>query len=136
MKLAGGSLTNSTISGANVTITGAANLSLNNGAINNGGTLKNSTQGTIEVMGGASNALGGTVTNPAGGLIKVDNNTHLALQTGTYSNAGTISMNSTGNADGTDHQRTQCDPGGRRYADHVEQRSESHLRSGHRGHAD
>ena len=96
--VAGGSLVNSTISGANVTVTGASSLLLNNGAINNGGTLKNSTQGTIEVVGGASNALGGTVTNPAGGLIKIDNNTHLALQSGTYTNAGTISMNSTGNA--------------------------------------
>ena len=135
VKLGGGSLTNSTISGANVTVTGAVSLLLNNGAIDNGGTLKNSTQGIIEVIGGASNALGGTVTNPAGGQIKIDNNTHLALQSGTYTNAGTISMNSTGNATELIVSAPSVTLARRWYAHDVQQCAEPDLRRGDRGHA-
>jgi hypothetical protein len=94
--LANGTLTGSTISGANVTVTGTSTVGLSNGSIL-GGTLKNSTTGTIEALSGSfSNELSGTVTNPAGGVIKIDNNAGLTLGAGTYTNAGTITLNSSG----------------------------------------
>ena len=89
VKLTGGSLVNSTISGASVTVSGSGTLQLNGGVINNG-TLANS--GTIEAAEG-SNGLGGTVTNSATGLIQLDSNTTTTLS-GNVANAGAITMNS------------------------------------------
>jgi hypothetical protein len=92
--LAGGSLKNSTISGATVTVAGSGNLQLNDGSIVSG-TLNNSA--AMEIVGDSyTNALGGTVTNAASGVIKIDDHAYLTLQSGTYTNAGTISMNSAG----------------------------------------
>ena len=90
--LAGGSLKNSTISGATVTVAGSGNLQLSDGSIVSG-TLNNSA--AMEIVGDSyTNALGGTVTNAASGVIKIDDHAYLTLQAGTYTNAGTISMNS------------------------------------------
>jgi hypothetical protein len=89
-------VTNTTVNGGNVTLTGAANLSLTNGVIH-GGTLTNSATGTIEVLGGFNNVLGGAITNPAGGLLKIDNNTGLTLEGGTYTKLGAVQINSSGN---------------------------------------
>ncbi len=89
-------VTSSTINGGTVTLTGAANLQLSNGTIHSGSTLNNSATGTIEVLAG-SNTLGGTVNNPAGGVIKVDNNTLLNLENGSYPKLGSVTLNSTGN---------------------------------------
>ena len=95
--LAGGSLKNSTISGATVTVAGSGNLQLNDGSIVSG-TLNNSA--AMEIVGDSyTNALGGTVTNAASGVIKIDDHAYLTLQAGTYTNAGTISMNSAGSTD-------------------------------------
>ena len=41
--------------------------------------------------------MGGTVNNPAGGLIKIDNGAIVKLQNGSYANGGSITLNSTGN---------------------------------------
>jgi filamentous hemagglutinin len=90
-------VTNTTIDGGNVTLTGSANLQLTNGVIHGGSTLSNSSTGTMEILGGFANALGGTITNPAGGLLKIDNNTGMKLESGTYTNLGTVQLNSAGN---------------------------------------
>ncbi len=92
--LAGGGMTSSTISGATVTVGGTGDLQLNNSSIING-TLNNSA--TIETVSSFGSVLGGSVTNTASGAIKIDNNTGLSFQAGTVNNAGTISLNSTGN---------------------------------------
>ena len=88
-------LTNSTINGGAVTLTGAALLQLNNGTIHGGSTLTNSATGTIEVLG-STNTLGGTINNSAGGTFKIDNGAVLDLETGTYSQLGTLQLNSSG----------------------------------------
>jgi hypothetical protein len=93
VNLAGGSLSNSTISGANVTVVGTGDLTLTNGTINNG-TLSNSAK--IETLnGGFGNVLGGTITNTSAGVIQIDNNTALTLTAG-IANAGAITMNASG----------------------------------------
>jgi fibronectin-binding autotransporter adhesin len=89
-------LTASTINGGAVTLTGAATLQLNNGTIHGGSTLTNSATGTIEVLG-SINTLGGTINNSAGGTFKIDNGAILDLEAGTYSQLGTLQLNSTGN---------------------------------------
>ncbi len=92
----GGTVIDSTvISGGNVTLTGASTLQLASGTIG-GETITNSSTGTIEVLSG-TNALGGTINNSAGGLLKIDNNAVLDLQGGTYSQLGTVQLNSSGN---------------------------------------
>jgi hypothetical protein len=90
LALAGGSLTNTTVNGATATV-GSGNLQWNN-AMLTGGTLTNKAQ--IETTGSFSNTVGGTVTNAATGLIQIDDNAGLNLQAGTYTNAGTITLNS------------------------------------------
>src|SRR6266851_3190111 len=89
-------LTNSTVNGGAVTLTGAATLQLINGTIHGGSTLTNSATGTIEVVSN-TNTLGGTINNSAGGTFKIDNGATLNLETGTYSQLGTVQMNSSGN---------------------------------------
>jgi hypothetical protein len=88
---------NSTINGGTITLTGAADLQLNAATVE-GGTLTNSTTGTIEALSFTNDTLGGTITNPAGGLVKIDNGAVLNLQGGTYTGLGAVSLNSTGNA--------------------------------------
>src|SRR6202035_468701 len=88
-------LTSSTINGGAVTLTGAATLQLNNGTIHGGSTLTNNATGTIEVVS-STNTLGGTINNSAGGTFKIDNGAILDLETGTYSQLGTLQLNSSG----------------------------------------
>jgi hypothetical protein len=88
-------VSSSVISGGNVTLTGASTLQLNTGTIG-GGTVTNSSTGTIEIASG-TNALGGSINNSAGGTFKIDNNAILDLQGGTYSQLGTVQLNSSGN---------------------------------------
>ena len=66
-----------------------------NGIIHGGSTLTNSATGTIEAFAG-SNTLGGTITNPAGGVVKIDNAAVLNLENGSYPNLGSVQLNSTG----------------------------------------
>jgi fibronectin-binding autotransporter adhesin len=89
-------VTNSTINGGTITLTGASTLNLYNSTIHGGSTITNSATGTIATTG-YTNVLGGTVNNSAGGLIEVGNNTSLALEGGTYSQLGAVQLNSTGN---------------------------------------
>jgi hypothetical protein len=81
-----------TVNGGTVTLTGASTLQLSNGIVQ-GGTLANSATGTIEVVAG-SNTLGGTITNPAGGILKIDNGAVLNLLAGSYPTLGTVQLNS------------------------------------------
>ena len=83
-----------TVNGGTVTLTGASTLQLFNGIVQ-GGTLTNSATGTIESLGG-TNTLGGTINNPAGGVLKVDNATALDLLAGSYPSLGAVQVNSTG----------------------------------------
>ena len=87
------------VTGGVVTLTGNATLNLSNGTVH-GGTLTNSSTGHIVSVAGTS-TLGGTVNNVAGGQIAVNNSTVLDLEsTGTFTNNGTIALNSTnGNTD-------------------------------------
>jgi hypothetical protein len=83
------------VTGGTLTTSGASKLQLNNGTIE-GATITNSATGTIEIASG-NNGLGGTINNSAGGLLEVDNGANLYLQAGTYSQLGTVQLNSTGN---------------------------------------
>jgi hypothetical protein len=89
-------VTNSTINGGTVTLTGTSTLQLSTGTVQSG-TLNNSATGTIEALSFTTDRLGGTVSNPVGGVVKIDNNAALNLGNGTYTNAGSIQVNSTGN---------------------------------------
>jgi len=90
-------VSNSTINGGTVTLTGAADLQLNSSTVENG-TLNNSSTGTIEALSFTNNTLASTVNNPAGGVIKVDNGGVLNLQSGNYPTLGAVQVNSSGNA--------------------------------------
>src|SRR5271165_3121849 len=87
-------VTNTTINGGAVTLTGASTLQLNNATIQSG-TLTNSATGTIEVI--SNSTLGGTINNSAGGTFKIDNGGALTLEAGTYSQLGTVQLNSSAN---------------------------------------
>jgi hypothetical protein len=87
-----------TINGGAVTLTGASTLQLSNGTIHGGSTLTNSATGLIEAMPGTNNTLGSTVNNSAGGVIQIDNDSILNLQSGSYAKLGTVAMNSTANS--------------------------------------
>jgi hypothetical protein len=89
-------VSNATINGGAVTLTGASTLQLSNGIIH-GGTLTNSATGLIEAMAGTNNTLGGTVDNSAGGVLQINNDSILNLQSGSYTKLGTVELNSTGN---------------------------------------
>ena len=89
-------VTNSTINGGTVNVVGAGLVQLSNSTIQNG-TLNNSATGTIEALSFTNNTLGGTISNPAGGLIKIDNGAVINLAAGNYPNLGTVTLNSTGN---------------------------------------
>jgi hypothetical protein len=82
------------VTGGTVQVLGAASVQLSGGTIT-GGTLDNSGSGIIRAMAGA-NQLGGTVTNPVGSQIIMDNGAALRLTGGgSYTNHGTFAMNST-----------------------------------------
>jgi fibronectin-binding autotransporter adhesin len=85
----------STVAGGTITLTGASALQLNSSTVH-GGTITSSSTGTIEVASG-TNVLGGTINNSAGGILKIDNNTTLDLENGTYSQLGAVQLNSSGN---------------------------------------
>lgn len=89
-------VTSSVVDGGNITLTGASALQLNTGTIHDGSTITNSSTGTIEIASG-TNVLGGTINNSAGGVFKIDNGAFLELEGGTYSQLGTMQMNSSGN---------------------------------------
>ena len=89
-------VTNATIAGGAVTLTGASTLQLSNGIVH-GGTLTNSATGVIEAMAGTSNTLGGSVDNSAGGVLQINNDSILNLQNGSYAKLGTVALNSTVN---------------------------------------
>jgi len=54
-----------------VTLTGASILQLNSSTIQ-GGTITNSSTGTIQIASGFSNYLGGTINNSAGGILNIE----------------------------------------------------------------
>ena len=84
-------LNSATVNGGEVEILGAGTLGLASSSIS-GGTVANSATGTIQTTSGTS-TLGGAISNPAGGQIRVLNLTTLTLQsTGTYQNAGELSL--------------------------------------------
>ncbi len=84
-------ITSSSVSGGDIAVLGAGTLELSNATVTSG-TVANSATGTIKTTSGTS-TLGGTVTNPAGGQIRVLNATTLTLQSsGTYQNMGTLSV--------------------------------------------
>lgn len=83
------------VNGGTVTLSGASTLQLQNASITNA-TITNSATGTIEILAG-TNTLGGTINNSAGGTFKIDNNAVLDLQGGTYSQLGSVQLNSIGN---------------------------------------
>src|SRR6202022_5132773 len=84
----------STINGGTITQNGAGTMKLVNTTLNT--AVPNSTTGIIEVIGGG-NTIAGTLTNPAGGQVKIDNGSNLTMGAGSISNAGAISLNSIGN---------------------------------------
>jgi hypothetical protein len=88
-------LVNSTVNGGTVALTGASTLQLTNGVVHGGSTLNNSATGVIESVAG-TNTLGGTINNPNGGLLKIDNASALILENGSYANLGAVQLNSTG----------------------------------------
>src|ERR1700738_2391242 len=56
--------------------------------------VPNSSTGIIEVIGGG-NTIAGALTNPAGGQVKIDNDSNLTMGTGSsINNAGAITLNS------------------------------------------
>ncbi|MCX5653835.1 MAG: hypothetical protein NTY65_04195, partial [Planctomycetota bacterium] len=86
---------NSTVTGGRVDVVGGGEIQLASATVS-GGSLTNSSAGIVRAASGTS-TLGGTVTNPVGGQIIVDSSYILTLQSsGTYSNAGTILLNSSG----------------------------------------
>jgi len=90
-------VTNSTINGGAVTLTGASTLRLVNGTIHSGSTLTNSSTGLIETSSNTfNNTLGGTIVNPAGGVIQISNDSTLNLENGSYPNLGAVTLNSGG----------------------------------------
>jgi fibronectin-binding autotransporter adhesin len=89
-------LNSSSINGGNVTLVGASNLQLNTSTIHGGSTITNSATGTITVASG-TNVLGGAINNSAGGVLAISNGAILQLEGGTYSQLGTVQLNSTGN---------------------------------------
>ncbi len=85
-----------TINGGTVSQTGAGTLKLAGGTINT--AVTNSTTGTVEVVTSTNNTIAGTLNNPAGGQVKIDNASVLTMGAGSsFSNAGAITMNSTVN---------------------------------------
>src|SRR6202050_4238844 len=84
-----------TINGGTITQTGAGTIKLEDATINT--ALANNSTSTIEVIGGG-NTIAGALTNPTGGQVKLDNGSILTMGAGSsISNAGAITMNSTGN---------------------------------------
>ena len=90
-------LSSATVNGGEVEIVGAGTLGLASSSIS-GGTVTNSATGTIQTTSG-TNTLGGMVSNPNGGRIRVLNLMTLTLQsTGTYQNAGELSVEGVANS--------------------------------------
>ena len=83
-----------TINGGTISQTGAGTMKLSDATINT--AVLNSTTGTIEVIG-SGNTIAGTLTNPKGGQVKIDNSSTLTMGAGSsISNAGAITLNSMG----------------------------------------
>ncbi|MGA2189888.1 MAG: hypothetical protein ABSH33_15250, partial [Steroidobacteraceae bacterium] len=89
-------LSNATINGGAVTLTGASTLQLAGGTIHGGSTLTNSATGLIEALSVTNNTLGGTVNNPAGGVIQIDDDATVNLEKGSYPGLGAVTLNSAG----------------------------------------
>jgi hypothetical protein len=86
-----------TINGGVIAQAGAGMIKLGGTTIN--APVNNSSTGTIEVLGFSGvNTISGTLTNPSGGEVKIDNGGSLTITAPTISNAGTISMNASGSA--------------------------------------
>src|SRR6202790_915198 len=84
------------VNGGAFTLSAGATLNLTGGTIHGGETLTNSSTGKINAVSG-TNTLGGTVNNVPGGQIMVNNGAVLSLEgSGTYTNNGDISLNSSG----------------------------------------
>ena len=91
-----GEVNTSTINGGNVSVVGTGELRLNSGTIN-ATAFTNSTTGLIHTVSGTS-TISGSLSNPLGGNVGIDNNTTLTFTAGSYANAGAINLNSQGNA--------------------------------------
>jgi hypothetical protein len=89
-------LLNATVNGGAVMLSGDSTLDLENATIHSGSTLTNSATGLIEATVGTNNTLGGTVNNPAGGVIQIDDDATVNLEKGTYANLGAVTVNSAG----------------------------------------
>jgi hypothetical protein len=86
-----------TITGGIVDVVGTGEVQLTTGTISDG-ALTNSSTGTIRTTGGTSTVSGTIVSNPLNGQITIGNNTTLRFSgSGTYVNAGDISLVSLGN---------------------------------------
>jgi len=83
-----------TINGGTITQTGAGLIQLANVTINT--ALANNGTSTIEVIGGG-NTVSGTLTNPAGGQLKLDNGGVLNITGSSIVNNGTFTMNGSAN---------------------------------------
>ena len=102
-------LTNSaTITGGTVDLIGTGALELSNGTVD--AITTNNSQGTIRTIFGGNNRLSGIVTNPTGGMIVVNDDTRLTINTsGTYNNAGTIKLDGEGSLAGFSGTRLLVD---------------------------
>ncbi len=83
-----------TINGGTITQTGAGLIQLADVTINT--ALANNGTSTIEVIGGG-NTVSGTLTNPAGGQLKLDNGGILNITGSSIVNNGTFTMNGSAN---------------------------------------
>jgi fibronectin-binding autotransporter adhesin len=115
LKLLGNTMANSGLVDANggsieietMTVTGAGQIQTSDSGVLwlraasvTGGSLVNSSSGTInfgqDSGGGGSSTFGGTMTNPAGGAVVLHNQTNVRLTTGsTITNHGSIQLNPT-----------------------------------------
>ncbi len=90
-------LSGSSVTGGTASIAGTGVLQLLAGATLTGGTVNTVSGSSIQNVNG-TNTLGGIVNLVAGSNLVLDNNSVLELQsTGTFNNAGTISLDSTAN---------------------------------------
>jgi hypothetical protein len=90
-------LSGTAVTGGTVGVTGTGTLQLANGASLTGGTVNTVSGSTIQSASG-TNTLGGSVNLAAGSTLAILNNAALELQSaGTYTNAGTITVNSSSN---------------------------------------
>jgi hypothetical protein len=90
-------LQGATVTGGTTSVASTGTLQMEANATLTGGTVNTVSGSAIQSVSG-TNTLGGSVNLAAGSTLAVLNNAELELQAaGTYTNAGTISLNSTGN---------------------------------------